>query len=296
MIDENKPLLRKPKSPKPISPQPEVANTNNSQSHKTNSTEVPTNQTFKNMRERSNDSDRSNHRNNNDKESLSNSKSHIRDFRSRETQFNDYQFSGTSDSDDNCLVTNNNKVEEFDPDEIVEIMQMEMKRAGKNRAGADHAPTSKPPSISDAGKRMILHGIGQKTQKLSEPPTSYYSSSPASSVDTNEFPTLQESREASMKSSPGKSKHPSSSPFFQVKARGRGQILKHLTDNLTAPHVRRLSPALCDISPPRQIHEGVNSAYDFPSDEELLETPHVVPAVVGAPVIGQKVSVLKRFK
>ena len=330
MIDEDKPLLRKPKSNNP--------NLSSENSHKkarnqdTNDQDISNNSQLESTTydKRSTVVDRvaapqsigMDDRTTTEQQSpLSDSKSHIRQFQVRENQFSDYQFSGTSDSDDNFLVTSsNNKGDNgYDLDEIEELMKLEMKRAN-NKDKMIYKSNKKPntPAISDAGKRMIMNGLGRKKQEKQQRhqsnQQSYYSSSPASSVDTNEFPTLQESqRQASLKLSPGKSKQlissGNSSPFYSggdnnspngqtVKAMGRGQILKRLTEQSSttssSPHVRRLSPALCDISAPRSI-AGVNSAYDFPSDEELLDTPHVVPAVVGAPVVGKNVNVLKRF-
>lgn len=340
MIDEDKPLLRKPKNNSPAS-----AASNNSQ--------VEANWDTNNQNLLINSPTASLHDVGIDDTTTtvvethipsSDSKSHIRQFQVRGNQFSDYQFSGTSDSDDNFIVTssskNNNSKDDngYDLDEIDELVKLEKKLVNNNDKTFHENYASKnisskktknkmSPAISGAGKRMIMNGLGHKAkhnqqyheQHLSPPcesqHRSYYSSSPTSSVDTNEFPTLRESqRQASIKSSPGKSKQSTSSssnsslfhaerdnnsPNGQtVKAMGRGQILKRLTEqsrvSTTSSQVRRLSPALCAISAPRSI-AGVNSAYDFPSDEELLDTPHVVPVVVGAPVVGKNVNVLKRF-
>ena len=337
MIDEDKPLLRKPK--------------NNSPASASNNSQVEANWDTNNQNLLINSPTASLHDVGIDDTTTTlvethiptaDSKSHIRQFQVRENQFSDYQFSGTSDSDDNFIVTSSSKnnnskdVNGYDLDEIDELVKLEKKRANNkdkifhdnyasNNTSSKKTKNQMTPAISDAGKHMIMNGLGHKAQPkqqqqqhhqqhLSQPSESqhrsYYSSSPTS----NEFPTLQESqRQASMKSSPRKSKQSisssgNSSPFHTgrdnnspngqtVKAMGRGQILKRLTEQSTvstSPHVRRLSPALCAISAPRSI-AGVNSAYDFPSDEELLDTPHVVPAVAGAPVVGKNVNVLKRF-
>lgn len=310
LIDNNKPLLRKTNSPKPNNSKADSPISDSNKSS-TSSKNIPKEtflkpsrkQSFESSYDKSNESDTSNY------EEIG-PKSHIRKFHTRENEFSDYQFSGTSDSDDNFLV--NNKDDKYDLDEIEKLMQLEMKRANNNKTNNNSkqktASNPKQAGISDAGKRMIRCGIGM--DKASPKPSkthSRYSTSPSSTIDTNEYPTLEESRQALNKLSPGKSKqtipfnqnnqlnqssqfNPDNSPNFPAKARGRGQILRRLIEQ---PQVRRLSPGLSDISAPRQI-DGIKSAYDFPSDDELLVTPHVVPAVDGAPVVGQNVSVVKR--
>eukprot|EP00111_Clytia_hemisphaerica_P016523 TCONS_00048994-protein len=268
-------------------------------------------------------------------------KSHVRQFKTREQNFDDYQFSTTSDSDcDPFLVTSGDR-EEYDMAQIEELMKMEMNKVNnkphtskkqKNQTfnSNKEQPSKGAPHISNAGKRMIMRGLGaEKTtnNKSLKPPNqqltrdSYYSSSPASSVDPNEYPSLQEAAKTSSKTSPGdrqsKSKfnndqsgHHSPytngvvSPSFNgsgnsqndsfsspIKPRGRGQILRSLTENQT--NKNRPPPGFVEIGAPRQIRE-MKTSYDFPSDDELLDTPHVLKAVEGTVITGENVSVLKK--
>ena len=263
-------------------------------------------------------------------------KSHVRQFKTREQNFDDYQFSTTSDSDcDPFLVTSGR--EEYDMTQIEELMKMEMNRVNNkpNSSKKQHQTppnsnknqTSKgTPHISDAGKRMIRMGLGaekpanSKTLEPQLPKDSYYSSSPASSVDPNEYPTLQEAAKTS-KTSPGDRQSKSrfngdqsghspftngASPGFNssgnsqndsfsspIKPRGRGQILRSLTEKQGQMNRNQSPGGFGEIGAPRQIRE-VNTAYDFPSEDELLDTPHVLQAVEGTMITGENVSVLKK--
>lgn len=221
-------------------------------------------------------------------------KTHVRKFNSRQ-QHDDFSFSTTSDSDDN-FYTAAQQSDEYDPDEIDKLFKMELKRAANNN-------NNKPKHhITDVGKRMIAQSLAQYNydKKTNE---TYLSSSPTSSIDQNEFPSIEESIQQATHNKKKHSNYPSNTssqfPLQNVsstptppKPRGRGQILKSLTQQ---PRFNSQSPGFSDINTPPRVLQPVNSVYDFPSDEELLETPHVMPAINGANISGQNVSVLKKF-
>lgn len=221
-------------------------------------------------------------------------KSHVAKFQSREGQYDDFQFSTTSDSDDSYLYGSEVN---YDMDEIEKLMQLELKRA--NNSTNDNKTSNSPsrPRIGSDAKRMIKHNLPKGCQL---PVQSSSSSPPSLSINEKEYPSIQESvvfKSKKPKDFPLKKKdkvveETNTLPKASPKPRGRGQILKSLTEK---SRLKTPSPGLSEIgqSRPHSIGDAHN-VYDFPSDEELLDTPHVLPEVDGTRIVGENVSVLKK--
>lgn len=180
-----------------------------------------------------------------------------------------------------------------------------------------HAPTNSMsnyqqrmnrPVLGNAAKKIIQQNIRPFTDNKNHSPTANRkvktpdSTHRKSKSPSNKSPT--ENRKVKTAETFGRSsKSPNSSfnnnfepsPILKaspVKTFGRGHLLKMHSENLKRPGGDQNTKI--PISPPA-LSIGRSRGYDFPSDNELLETPQVVPMIDGKHIAGEQVSVLKKY-
>jgi len=226
--------------------------------------------------------------------------------------YNESLISTTSDSDDGIYTNSVNskqrgKSPAHFPSPFVNSVDMVNKHAPTNSM-SNYQQRMNRPVLGNAAKKIIQQNIRPFTDNKNHSPTANRkvktpdSTHRKSKSPSNKSPT--ENRKVKTAETFGRSsKSPNSSfnnnfepsPILKaspVKTFGRGHLLKMHSENLKRPGGDQNTKI--PISPPA-LSIGRSCGYDFPSDNELLETPQVVPMIDGKHIAGEQVSVLKKY-
>ncbi|XP_057312961.1 piRNA biogenesis protein EXD1-like [Hydractinia symbiolongicarpus] len=182
--------------------------------------------------------------------------------------YDEFQMS-TSDSDDSSIYLSS---------ACDSISEMSI----KSKTFADRA------KMTPAGKQLIKNYLGSNTSKTKNETKSPSNPTTPPSINESEYPKLTADSERHKKQSKKVSISPKGVNITTTpNVGGRGRIHQllieqSLKNTKTEPVTRR-------------VFTTERESYDFPSDDELLDTPHVASMVGEDIVNGERINVLKKF-